>query len=81
MIQNVTDLIALWPEPKISTFAKDIGVTTEHGAAMKRRGSIPPSRWNQVVEAAAKRNIDGITIEALANLAAVRWNKPPKRAA
>lgn len=75
MIQNVTDLIALWPEPKISTFARDIGVTTEHGAALKRRGSIPPSRWNAVVEAADKRKIKGVTLDLLADLAASGWNK------
>lgn len=83
MIKTLDDLIALWPAPRIANFARDIGVTIEHGSAMKRRGSIPPARWNDVVEAAAKRNIQNITLQTLADLAATDWNKSkqPEQAA
>lgn len=69
MISTFEQLIDSWPKPPIATFARDIGITVEHGATMRRRGSIPPVHWPKVVEAAQGRGIAGVTIEALAKLA------------
>lgn len=74
MINSVADLIDLWPEPKVANFAKDIDVTTEHAAAMKRRDSVPARHWEALVAATARRNIP-ITFETLAALAARRKNE------
>lgn len=62
------DLISGWPS--ISVFAEDIGAPYQTAKAMRRRGSIPSRYWLRVVEAAAARGISGVSLEALAELAA-----------
>jgi hypothetical protein len=68
MTQNVQDLFELWPEPKVANIARDIGVTTEHAAGMKRRGSIPVDYWPSLVEGAKARHIDGVDYPTLVEL-------------
>jgi hypothetical protein len=34
----------------------------------KRRGSIPASEWKQIVEAAERQNIKGVTLDRLASI-------------
>lgn len=72
MISSVHDLIDKWPKPKVATFARDIGVTVEHAAAMKRRNSIPAAHWRSVISAAEMRGIKVVSLELLADLAAER---------
>lgn len=77
MVQNApqtfTDLIGLWgKKTPVAEFARDIGVTTEHAASMKRRDSVPAAHWNEVIAGAERRGLDGITLELLADLAARR---------
>jgi hypothetical protein len=47
-----------------------IGVGRTHAGTMKTRGSIPPEYWPALIKAAAKREIEGITAEALMQIAA-----------
>jgi hypothetical protein len=68
MMQNVQDLFELWPEPKVANVARDIGVTTEHAAGMKRRGSIPVDYWPALVDNAKHRKIRGVDYAALVQI-------------
>lgn len=73
MLTSIADLINLWPEPRVANFAKDIQVTTEHAAAMKRRNSVPARHWETLVANAERRGIE-LSLEMLAALAARRQN-------
>lgn len=70
MVTSLPDLIDLWPKPRVANFARDLGITVEHAAAMKRRNSIPAAHWRAVVAGAEARGIEGVTLELLADLAA-----------
>jgi len=59
------DLINLWPS--LTVFAEDLRVRYVTAKAMRRRQSIPAAYWSRVVECAAARGIDGITLEVLAD--------------
>lgn len=61
-------LINRWPA--LSAFADDIGVPYVTAKAMRRRGSIPAAYWLRVVECARARNLDGVSLEILAEMAA-----------
>lgn len=61
-------LIDLWPS--LSAFADDLAIPYETAKAMRRRGSIPAGYWKRMVESAADREICGVTLERLADLAA-----------
>lgn len=63
--ETVSDLIGLWPEPSLTTFAADINVPTKHASAMKRRNSIPDEYRPAVTDAAQRRGIEGVTYERL----------------
>ena len=63
--------------PNLSEFADDLGVPYGTAKAMRRRGSIPTEYWLIVVSKAAEREIDGVTLEALAAAVA----KQPETAA
>ena len=62
------DLINLWPS--LTLFAEDLGVPYVTAKAMRRRQSIPAGYWSRVVECAVSRNIEGVTLEALAEAVA-----------
>jgi hypothetical protein len=68
MTQTVADLIDLWPEPSIANFGRDIGVTVEHAATIRRRGSIPVVYWEDVVDGAYTRKIKGVNFALLVAL-------------
>ena len=67
MSKTVSDLIDLWPDPKVANFGRDIGTTVEHAATIKRRNSIPVQYWPNVVAGAKARKITGINYDALVN--------------
>ena len=46
-------------------FADAVGITRNHAAVMRLRNVIPPMYWAAVVKAAAARQLDGVTYEAL----------------
>tara|TARA_R110002020_G_scaffold467027_4_gene690182 strand:+ start:3033 stop:3254 length:222 start_codon:yes stop_codon:yes gene_type:complete len=62
------DIINLWPS--LSAFAEDLGVPYVTAKAMRRRMSIPASYWVRMIEAAAARDIAGVTLADLAHAAA-----------
>lgn len=64
-MSTVPDLIGKWPS--VSEWARDLGLKREsHGTLMKMRGSIPVAYWQRMIEAAQARDIEGVTLEALA---------------
>jgi hypothetical protein len=58
------DLINLWPS--LSDFATDLSIEYGTAKAMRRRSSIPSEYWMTLVRAAETREINGVTLEALA---------------
>lgn len=50
-------------------YADAIKIPGFHAQSMKTRGSIPPAYWADTVSAATERNIEGVTLEKLAELA------------
>lgn len=68
-------LIARWPKPSIRNFADDIGVAYVTAQMMKHRNSIRPEYWADVVRAAQERQIEGVTLESLQQLAERRRRK------
>jgi hypothetical protein len=50
-------------------FAEAIGIPGFHAQSMKTRGSIPPAYWVDTVSAAAQRDVEGVTLEKLADIA------------
>lgn len=69
---SVGELIGLWPEPSLTTFAADIGVPVKHASAMKARDSLPDEYRPAVVESANRRGIEGVTYELLTLMHAMR---------
>ena len=53
-------------------FANVLGTTQQNVSQMRQRNSIPSRFWPTVVKAAQEKNIQGITFETLAKLAASR---------
>jgi hypothetical protein len=69
-MRSVEDVFEAFGGP--SKVGQAVGVSTEHAAAMKRRGSIPVAYWPALIATARERRISGITYEALALLHADR---------
>lgn len=61
------DIMNLWPSTK--AMADDLPVPTprETVRRWKRVGHIPPTRYDDVIAAAAKRGFKGVTYPLLAN--------------
>lgn len=59
-----SELIKKWPS--LASFAEDVGVGYEAAKAMRRRNSVPGAYWMRMVSAATRREISGVTLEALA---------------
>lgn len=53
-------------------YAEAIGIPGFHAQSMKTRDSIPPAYWIDTVSAAIKRDVEGVTLEKLADLAKVK---------
>ncbi len=67
-ISSFADVIDLWPSAE--ALAGDIGVRPGLPPVWKHRRAIPSKHWLAVAEAAAQRGIAGVTVDALAALAA-----------
>ncbi len=61
------EVIDAWPSPR--AFADDMGTKDSHVRTMRARDSIPSGLWTTVVERAAVRGIEGVTLELLAGFA------------
>lgn len=60
---SVADLIGKWKT--ITEFAADVGCGYEAARKMRDRGSIAPEHWPNIVSAAKKRRIKGVSLEWL----------------
>ena len=70
-MSTVQQIIGLWPSA--AEMARDIGLKrASHGTVLKWRSSIPVKYWPQLVEAAERRGIKGVTYEVLAEAHAER---------
>lgn len=57
-------------------YADAIGIPGFHAQSMKTRDSIPPAYWVDTVSAARQRNVEGVTLEKLAELAKEKRPQP-----
>lgn len=69
-MRTFADVFAEFGGP--TRLAEAIGIKPFHAQTMKARASIPPGYWPRVVAAAKERGIEGITFEALAEIAAAK---------
>ncbi|MCB1460931.1 MAG: hypothetical protein KDJ90_00530 [Nitratireductor sp.] len=60
---SISELIGQWKT--IGAFAVDIGCGYEAARQMRRRGSIAPEWWAAIVDKAAAKGIEGVTLEWL----------------
>lgn len=65
-MESFVAVIALWPQP--SDLAGDIGQDAVTVRSWKARNSIPAEYWPAIVQAAARREFEGLTLEFLATL-------------
>lgn len=75
------DIINLWPQPSIRTFADDLGLKYTTAQLMRYRNSIAADHWHDVVKAAKRRGFDHVTIELLADLKAAGGRQRPRHRA
>ena len=64
---TVSEIIDAFGGP--TSFGKVCGFErnpASRGSDMRQRGSIPPAYWSRIIEEASRRNIAGLTYEALA---------------
>jgi hypothetical protein len=62
---SISDLIARWET--IGKYADDVGCGYEAARQQRRRESIAPEHWANVIAAAARKGIPGVTMEWLAS--------------
>lgn len=61
---SISALIEQWPT--ITEFAAEVGCGYEAARQMRRRQSIAPEHWANVISASKAKEIDGVTFEWLA---------------
>lgn len=66
-MQTFTDIIEAFGGPV--HFREALSISDVHARQMKLRDSIPAGYWPRTVEAARERDIEGVTLEVLAELA------------
>jgi hypothetical protein len=69
-MNSFIDVIDRWPSLQALAHDLDVGYSTAQ--AMRYRNSISSVYWQNLVEAAARRKIKGISLELLAKLRAER---------
>ena len=67
-VQTFTDIINAWEKP--AHLAEDIGEEVGTVRQWRNRDTFPDRVWKAAVEAAARRGIEGVTLERLAAIAA-----------
>ena len=67
-MQSFSDVLQRWPDR--ASVAVDCGVTYGVVKQWERRDSVPAAYWPALLEGARRRNIEGLTAEVLADLAA-----------
>lgn len=76
-MQTFADIINLWDTAE--AFGADLGITGLRARQWRNRNSIPPEWWTATVEAAKRRDLGGVSLQLLADLAARR--REPEAAA
>lgn len=61
---SISDLIGRWPT--IGEFAASIGCGYEAARQMRKRESIAPEHWDNVVSASRRKGIEGVTLKWMA---------------
>jgi hypothetical protein len=64
------DIIDLWPRPSPVTLAADLGELPATVRQWRNRSVLPDRTWKACVEAAARRGLEGVTLDVLATIAA-----------
>lgn len=62
------DVVQKWPS--VAALSRDIGRSPNVVKQWRRRASIPPEYWLDVERAARRRGIEGVTVFAMAEIAA-----------
>ena len=65
-MQNFNDIINLWPSR--AAFERDLELPKNLVHMWAMRDTIPPEYWAELVDAAEKRSIEGVTLSVLAAL-------------
>lgn len=60
---SISDLIGRWPT--IGEFAAAIGCGYEAARQMRKRQSIAPEHWHNVVSASKRKGVTGVSLEWL----------------
>jgi hypothetical protein len=76
-METYADIIGLWPSAE--ALGDDIGESGVTVRAWRNRNSIPAYRWLDIVKAADARGIEGVSLDALARIAATRRPAPTPR--
>jgi len=71
--QDHREIFQAWPS--LSAFADDLGIPYNHAKFQRRRGWLPAWYWIDVVRAARRRGIRGITLTRLAEIASRHPNR------
>jgi hypothetical protein len=67
-VQTFSEIINRWGSP--ADLAEDLGEEVGTVRQWRNRNSLPDRVWKGAVASAAKRQIDGVTLEVLAEIAA-----------
>lgn len=70
MSESYKQLIDRWPS--LEAFAQDVRVKCNTAKQMRLRDSVPSEYWLEMVASAERRQIAGVTLDALATIAAAR---------
>ena len=65
-MKNFTDIIDLWPSR--TDFVNDLDLPENLVHVWASRDTIPPEYWAELVDAAEKRSIEGVTLSVLTAL-------------
>jgi hypothetical protein len=65
-IGTLADLFDRWDRHR--HLAADLGVSSQHLWTIRQRGSLPLRYWRHLVDAAARRGIEGVDYELLVRL-------------
>jgi len=69
-MHTFADIIDLWPKPAPVTLAADLGEQPGTVRQWRNRSVLPDRVWKATVESAERREIPGVTLEVLAEIAA-----------
>lgn len=69
-MKSYKSICGLWTDDR--DLAEDTGATVAAVQKWRQRDKIPPGWWQSVVDAAERRNLKGVSLSVLANIAEKR---------